>query len=205
MALATGRPAPTHPIPPRAVPRIRTKVTLPQRNHRTAHRSKIPPVADRKDRVRINMAGPTLWSRAVEGAVDGSIAVIPMTMVFWGARVAGLLDEVPPHKAMRSLMPERREPELSLLSGAAHIAVGASLGSAFTVLDRRPCSRVAAGLLFGMGAWLVGYEVVMPATTDIAPAHRDRRARALVIFIAHIVYGYALGSLRGRRENVDVS
>jgi hypothetical protein len=123
-----------------------------------------------------------------------------MTAVFWVARASKLIDEVPPHKAIRSVTRHLREPSLSLVSGGAHILVGAAAGAIFGLVVPRKRQGPLTGLLFGLGVWVTGYEVVMPSATDIAPAHRDRRRRALVIFAAHVVFGTILG-ISGRHKS----
>jgi uncharacterized membrane protein YagU involved in acid resistance len=118
-----------------------------------------------------------------------------MTAGFWVARRLRYLDEIPPHKAVRSVTPRVPEPQLSLLSAAAHLGVGGTAGAVYSLLAPKQHRTVLTGALFGVAVWLVGYEAVMPATTDIEPAHRDARQRAASILIAHLIYGAVLGWL----------
>ena len=148
---------------------------------------------DQRQNLNRHVISLTRIRRAERGAIEGALAVLPMTVVFWVARAGRLIDEVPPHKAIRSVTKHLREPRLSLVSGVAHILVGAAAGAIFGVVVPRERQGPLTGLLFGLGVWVAGYEVVMPSATDIAPAHRDRRRRALVIFAAHVVFGTVLG------------
>jgi hypothetical protein len=132
---------------------------------------------------------------SVLGAACGAAATVLMTGAFWVSRRAALIDEIPPHKAVRSVAPRLPEPELSVASAIAHLLVGGGAGAIYggAVPQRR--HNAATGVLFGLAVWFVGYEGVMPAATDIEPAHRDQRSRAATILVAHIVFGAALGSL----------
>ena len=140
----------------------------------------------------------TILRRALVGFVAGALATVPMTGEFLLARRAGFLDEVPPHKAIRSVTESLPEPRLTVTSGLAHLGVGAAAGAAYAaVLPTRlqgPLTGIAAGLV----VWLIGYEAVMPAATNIEPAHRDRRDRASTILVAHVIFGLGLGLLSRR-------
>lgn len=140
------------------------------------------------------MPTSSIPARALLGFALGALATIPMTGVFLVARRVSLLDEVPPHKAIRSLAPQLPEPRLSLISGFAHLLVGAIAGIAYGTLVplRFRCSF--SGAAFGAAVWAAGYEAVMPLVTEMPPAHRDLKRRAGTIFAAHLVYGAALGA-----------
>jgi hypothetical protein len=138
-----------------------------------------------------------LARRALLGFALGALATVPMTGVFLLARRVALLDEVPPHKAIRSLAPRVPEPRLSVVSGFSHLLVGAIAGIVYGALCPRQLRGALSGAGFGAAVWVVGYEAVMPLATEIPPAHRDVRRRAATIFVAHLVYGATLGvSLR---------
>lgn len=135
-----------------------------------------------------------LMKKLLLGFGLGASATVPMTLEFLAARRAGFLDEIPPHKAIRSVAARMTEPKLSLASALAHLAIGGLAGAAYTVLVPARLRGIATGVIFGLGVWATGYEFVMPAATDIAPAHRDRRPRAASILIAHIIFGATLGA-----------
>jgi hypothetical protein len=131
--------------------------------------------------------------RAITGFAAGALATIPMTGEFWIAWRRGLIDEIPPHKAIRSVAAHLAEPQLSWVSAVAHLAVGGVAGAAYGVVVPKRLRGAPSGVVFGLGVWATGYEIVMPAATDIAPAHRDKRSRAATIFIAHVIFGAVLG------------
>jgi hypothetical protein len=132
------------------------------------------------------------------GFVVGAVATIPMTVEFVLARRARLLDEIPPHKAIRSVVPGLKEPGRSVTSGFAHLLVGGGAGAVYGAVMPQRLRGWATGLAFGIVVWAIGYEAVMPAATDIRPAHRDHPSRAATIFVAHLIYGAALGAILSR-------
>ena len=137
---------------------------------------------------------------ALVGFAAGALATVPMTAEFWVAWRAKLIDEVPPHKAIRSVTSRLGEPELSIVSAVAHLIVGGVAGAAYAVMVPRRLRGIASGTVFGLGVWATGYEVVMPAATDIEPAHRDQRSRAGTIFVAHVIFGAVLGMTMAARR-----
>jgi len=139
-----------------------------------------------------------ILKNAARGFAVGAVATIPMTIEFFVARRARLLDEIPPHKAIRSVAPDLKEPGRTVASGVAHLLVGGGAGAVYGALVPQRLHGWATGLLFGIGVWAIGYEGVMPAATDIPPAHRDRQSRAATIFVAHLIYGGALGAILSR-------
>jgi hypothetical protein len=141
--------------------------------------------------------------KILAGFAAGAAATVPMTVEFWLAWRAGLLDEIPPHKAIRSVTARVPEPRLSVMSAIAHLAVGALAGVVYGAVVPSKLTGPIGGALFGVGVWVVGYEAVMPAATDIEPAHRDQRKRAATIFVAHLIYGATTGwlvSLAARQD-----
>ena len=133
-------------------------------------------------------------THALLGFALGALATVPMTGVFIVARRISLLDEVPPHKAIRSLRPQLPEPRLSVVSAFAHALVGGIAGSVYSAILPRQFHGGLSGAVFGAGVWAVGYEAVMPLATELPPAHRDAKRRAGTILVAHLVYGAALGA-----------
>jgi hypothetical protein len=142
-----------------------------------------------------------ILKNAARGFAAGAAATIPMTVEFFVARRARLIDEIPPHKAIRSVAPDLKEPRRSVTSGVAHLLVGGGAGAVYGIAVPRRLRGWATGLFFGIAVWAIGYEAVMPAATDIRPAHRDRPSRAVTIFLAHLIYGGALGVLMSRTRD----
>src|ERR1700712_5033857 len=132
-------------------------------------------------------------ARVILGFGVGVAATVPMTAIFLIERDRGLIDEIPPRKIVRSVARTLHEPKLSAASAITHLLIGGASGALYgaTMPPRR--SGALSGALFGILLWAIGYEAVMPAATGLPPAHRDDRARAISIFVAHIVFGTALG------------
>jgi hypothetical protein len=134
-----------------------------------------------------------ILGQALRGFLIGALATVPMSAEFWGARRVDLIDELPPHKAIRSVAPQLPEPRLSRLSALAHLAIGGGAGTIYAIAVPRMARGLISGMLFGVGVWIVGYEAIMPAATHLPPAHRDKRGRAGTILLAHLIYGAVLG------------
>ena len=150
------------------------------------------------DRRPSDGSGTSTLRSAISGFVAGAVATVPMTGAFWVSRRGGLIDEIPPHKAVRSVAHRLPEPHLSWISAVGHLLIGAGAGATYGAAVPRRSWGPFTGAAFGVVVWVVGYEAVMPAATDIRPAHRDHRPRTLTIFVAHIIYGVVLGLLVSR-------
>jgi hypothetical protein len=135
-----------------------------------------------------------LAKRAASGFLAGAVATVPMTGEFWLAHRARLIDELPPHKAIRSATSDLDEPQLSLVAGIAHLMIGGAAGAIYGAVVPSRLRGALSGAAFGLAVWATGYEIVMPTATEMPPAHRDDRRRVGTIFVAHIVYGAALGT-----------
>jgi uncharacterized membrane protein YagU involved in acid resistance len=127
------------------------------------------------------------------GFVAGVAATVPMTATFAWAQRIGAIGQLPPNKAVTAIRPDLDDRSQTRWASIAHLLVGGSAGAAYAVLTRAMPRGMATGALFGVGVWLVGYELVVPALTDMPRAHKDDRRRAATILFAHLVYGSALG------------
>jgi hypothetical protein len=151
----------------------------------------------------------SIFVRAAWGFLAGALATVPMSGEFLAARRARLIDELPPHKAIRSVAPSLPEPRLSRISAVAHLLIGGGAGACYATVLPRKARGPISGIVFGISVWLAGYEAVMPVVTDIPPAHRDQRGRAGTILLAHLIYGAVLGTvlsapLTGRMRGFSV-
>jgi hypothetical protein len=122
----------------------------------------------------------------------GLAATVPMTATFSLAQRIGTIGQLPPNKAVEAIRPGLDDHSQTVLAGVAHFLVGGSAGAAYALLTKHTPRGIATGAIFGIGVWLVGYELVVPALTDMPRAHKDGRSRAVSIFLAHIVYGASL-------------
>ena len=142
----------------------------------------------------------------VGGAIAGGLATLPMSVVMFAAKGAGLMGEMPPAKITARLLDRfgwRRRSAASQdgVASVAHLAFGAAGGAAFAALVRGlrvPGPPVLAGMMFGACVWLVSYQGWVPALAIMPPPRRDRPGRPESMLVAHLVYGAALGALVGR-------
>lgn len=130
---------------------------------------------------------------SASGFVAGLAATVPMTATFSLAQRVGAIGQLPPTKAVKAIRPDLDDQTQKRWASVAHFLVGGSAGAAYAVVTRRMPRGIATGVLFGIGVWLIGYELAVPALTDMPRAHRDERRRAATILVAHLVYGSSLG------------
>jgi hypothetical protein len=142
-----------------------------------------------------------ILSRASLGFLAGAIATAPMTGEFWLARRGRFIDELPPHKAIRSVTSGLREPHLSWVAAVAHLLIGGSAGALYGAAVPRRFRGALSGAAFGVAVWATGYEAVMPVATEMPAAHTDDRRRVGTILVAHLVYGAVLGATSNRLLN----
>ena len=80
---------------------------------------------------------------------------------------------------------------------------GATAGVAYAALTRPASRGPLTGTFFGLAVWAGSYEGWVPAAHVLPPTHRDRRARAITILLAHVVYGATLGVVARRTGAAD--
>ena len=146
-----------------------------------------------------------------DGAVAGLVATAPMTMVML------LLHRLLPAWEQYPLEPRRITTRLARRVGldemvddesaataataAAHFGYGAAAGALFPPLAGwLPVPTVAAGLAYGLAVWAGSYLGLIPALGLLSPATEHPRRRNLLMIIAHLVWGGALGLLVARRR-----
>lgn len=80
-----------------------------------------------------------------------------------------------------------------LIGTSIHLVTGGVLGTIFAaVIPRAPRNFwIMAGLIYGMGAWLVSTFVILPI---IASPMVLGEANVSVLLIAHVIYGLILGA-----------
>jgi hypothetical protein len=131
------------------------------------------------------------------GLVVGEVATVPMSGFFLLAQKAGMIGELPPRKLAQSLLPELSSAARKRAGMVAHRFIGGAAGALYLTIFRRRPRTAVTGAAFGIGVWLVGYELAVPSLTSMPKAHRDRRSRAISILVAHLVYGASLGLAAG--------
>jgi len=137
-------------------------------------------------------------ARLLRGVVSGLAATGAMTVAFGIGRMTGAIGRLPPRLIVDTLLPALPVRARGPLAGILHTGYGAAGGAAYAAMARPAARGALTGLLFGLAVWLGGYEGWVPAAGVLPPAHRDRRARAVTILLAHVVYGAALGDVARR-------
>jgi hypothetical protein len=157
--------------------------------------------------------GESGWSSWLAGAAEGTAATLVMSGVMLAARRAGRMGELPPRRITavalrRGRAGRRARRRTDALATVAHLGFGAAAGAAFeggwSLAGRRGPAPLW-GAAFGAAVWLVSYAGWIPALRILPPPHRDRPGRPLWMFVAHLVYGAALGALAERRRPPDAS
>ncbi|WP_245657826.1 DUF1440 domain-containing protein [Herbidospora mongoliensis] len=129
------------------------------------------------------------------GAVGGLLATGAMSLVMLAGHRMGLLEEQPPKRIIRAVLPgprHRPKPGEKTLAVLSHFGFGAAAGSAFALATRqhRPPASVGAG--YGLAIWLAAYQGWVPALGALPPVSRDRPGRQVVMAAGHVVYGTTL-------------
>lgn len=139
--------------------------------------------------------------RMLRGAIAGTVATIPMTLVM--ARLFRELPEsqrypLPPRLIMENL--SRRTPLRGLPNEAtltevtltAHFVYGAATGAIFPYLERHSETNVLRGAVYGVGVWAASYLGWIPAAHILTPATHHPAKRNALMLLAHLVWGSAL-------------
>lgn len=146
----------------------------------------------------------TVLKSAIEGAVAGAAATVPMSAVMYGSMRAGLMGEYPPvviaDAALDAAGAHRDHETDELVATVAHLGFGAVAGAIFGLVRqaRLPGSPELQGILFGLGVYAVSYNGWIPALHILPEPEDDRPGRQPSMVAAHVVFGAVLGSLVGR-------
>ena len=153
-------------------------------------------------------------NRLLIGAIAGTAATIPMTLVM------ETLHEQLPGEPARPLPPreitesitakagvndELREEEIETLTLASHFGYGTMCGAMFgLVAPKHTAAAVACGTLFGLGVWAGSYMGWLPAFNVRHDARHDPPARNGLMIAAHLVWGATAGAIvasgRGKQD-----
>lgn len=143
-----------------------------------------------------------------KGALAGTAATVPMSIVMWGAQRAGYLGDLPPDRitgaALRAIGADPSRGTQDVLSLLNHLAFGTLCGTAYAALREssgpRAAPDVIAGIAFGLAVWLVSYEGWVPAAGILPKVQWDRPGRPESMAAAHVVFGVVLASLLRRLQ-----
>jgi uncharacterized membrane protein YagU involved in acid resistance len=142
--------------------------------------------------------------KAVRGAIAGTIATIPMTLVMISLFRRLPTEQrypLPPRLIIESLQQSRHvihpmdESTATHTTLLAHFGYGAATGVLFPYLERERGTAFFKGALFGVGVWAASYLGWIPAANILIPAtHHPPRRNALML-TAHLAWGAALAGV----------
>ena len=145
-----------------------------------------------------SVPNPLHPARLLRGAVWGSAATAVMSLVFAAGQLGGALDRWPPRLIVDTVLERLPVEARGPAAGVGHIGYGAAAGAAYSATIPRRRRGAGTGVLFGLLIWAASYEGWVPAMGVLPLAHRDRRARAVTVLLAHLVYGATLGAVARR-------
>jgi hypothetical protein len=137
----------------------------------------------------------------VNGAVGGALATAVYSVVLIAGDRAGVLDEPPPKKIMRVLLPgskHRPKQGEGALSTIAHFAYGSAAGAVLAMLFRGERVPLPIGAAYGLAVWYASYQHWVPRLGAHPPISRDRPERQALLALGHMVYGTSLAIAMNR-------
>jgi len=147
----------------------------------------------------------SLLQKLMQGAVAGWIATVPMTIFMqaaWNRLPAREKYPLPPRLITRNLLKELgvqrqlRGKKRTALTLFLHFSYGALTGAVYEVLEERiRLQNILKGTLAGLAVWAGSYLVWLPAMGILSPATRHPWRRNVLMIVAHIIWGMALGML----------
>jgi uncharacterized membrane protein YagU involved in acid resistance len=150
------------------------------------------------------------FRKMLAGAAAGLIATAPMTAFMqaaWRRLPASDRHTLPPRKITRKIARqlgirwpggEKQQISVTLLS---HFGFGALAGSAYGMVeDQIPLGSSFKGALAGLAVWTASYLGWIPALRILPPATKHSWRRNLLMIVAHLVWGTALGVLTRRMK-----
>lgn len=142
-------------------------------------------------------------NKYLAGAAAGAVATIFHTAVMWAlhprlsrARQRPLPPvEITSKTARRAnLQGAQARPGLVAATSVAHVGFGALAGTLYPPLaDRARFPPAALGVVFGVGVWAASYLGWIPALRLLPPATRQPAQRNIMMILAHVAWGAALG------------
>jgi uncharacterized membrane protein YagU involved in acid resistance len=150
-----------------------------------------------------------LWfSKLLKGAVAGFVATVPMSIsMLIGWRLLPEREQYPlPPRLITEEIAERvgiedrvSETEVIGFTIFSHFGYGALFGSIYPLLaEKLRIHSSLTGAFIGLAVWIGSYLGWLPATGILRPATQHPWRRNLLMIIAHLVWGVALGELTRR-------
>ena len=141
--------------------------------------------------------------KVTRGAIAGTIATIPMTLVMINLFRRLPIEQhypLPPRLIIESLQESRQMRPMDDANAThttllAHFAYGAATGALFPYLERGRGKDFFTGSVFGVAVWAASYLGWIPAANILTPAtHHPARRNALML-TAHLTWGAALAGV----------
>lgn len=140
----------------------------------------------------------------VRGAIAGTIATIPMTLVMvtlFRRLPADQRYPLPPRLLMENFSARTgkfnpgEDAALTHATLAAHFAYGAVTGAMYPALETPRQPNMMAGVGYSVGIWAASYLGWIPAVKLLDPATRHPARRNMLMLAAHVVWGAALARI----------
>ena len=158
------------------------------------------------------------FDQLIKGAIAGLLATVPMTIFMRSAwRLLPKREKypLPPRLITRRLTKETGvddqldADQLTWLTLTLHFLFGAATGALYGVIESRvPLNENIKGSLMGMAVWSGSYLGWIPAFHILPPATEHPWRRNLLMILAHLVWGIALGLatriMNARRSYIDL-
>lgn len=145
----------------------------------------------------------SLFNEVLIGAIGGISATAPMTMAMLAMHRRLPRQQryaLPPRQIVERLIDKTGmnrqldEPERVALSQASHFAYGSAAGAIYAPIAKAMSAPpLAGGILFGLLVWTSSYLGLLPALGLLSPATRHPAKRNVLMIVAHVVWGAALG------------
>jgi len=145
---------------------------------------------------------PSAFSRISVGALGGSVATIPMSIVMFGAQKLGMLPVMPPEEITDDVASlagvDLDEGSRNVLSTISHVGYGTAAGAVYGMLIPVRAQGVGSGIAFGVALYSGSYRGWLPAL-GLNPSGQGRpNARSGAMLLSHVVFGAVLGGIAGR-------
>jgi uncharacterized membrane protein YagU involved in acid resistance len=147
----------------------------------------------------------SLVQKLIQGALAGWIATLPMTIfmqVAWNGLPPRQKYPLPPRLITKKLAKDfgvrryLRGRKLTGLTLFLHFSYGAAVGTIYEILeDGIHLQHALKGMLAGLAVWAGSYLVWLPALGILSPATRHPWRRNVLMIVAHLIWGLALGLL----------
>ena len=146
----------------------------------------------------------SLFQKIMKGAVAGLLATVPMTLFMraaWRTLPRREQYPLPPRLITHEVARETEPDRLTVLTYLFHFLFGAVTGSLYGIFEEKiPLKHSAKGILMGLAVWSGSYLGWIPLLGILSPATEHPWRRNLLMILAHVVWGLALGDIMGRTQ-----